>query len=62
VRNTRMPTWPPAAAHAWRIVQSNGHVLATFENYASGSANSACESIKKSAGSAEIMEEIMDLT
>jgi uncharacterized protein YegP (UPF0339 family) len=38
-------------------VASNGQVLATSENYASKqSARSACESVKKSAGAAEIVD------
>jgi hypothetical protein len=41
----------------WRIVASNGQVLATSENYASKqSAKSACESVIKSAGDAEIVD------
>jgi uncharacterized protein YegP (UPF0339 family) len=46
-----------AQPYRWRIVASNGQVLATSENYASKqSARSACESVQKSAGSAEIVD------
>ena len=46
-----------AQPYRWRIVASNGQVLATSENYASKqSAKSACESVKKSAGAAEIVD------
>ena len=46
-----------AQPYRWRIVAANGQVLATSENYASKqSAESACESVKKSAGSAEIVD------
>lgn len=46
-----------AQPYRWRIVASNGQVLATSENYASKqSAKDACESVKKSAGSAEIID------
>jgi uncharacterized protein YegP (UPF0339 family) len=49
----------PAAArpYRWRIVASNGQVLATSENHPSKQgAKSACESVMKSAGSAEIVD------
>jgi uncharacterized protein len=46
-----------AQPYRWRIVASNGQVLATSENYATKqSAKSACESVQKSAGSAEIVD------
>jgi uncharacterized protein YegP (UPF0339 family) len=42
----------------WRIVASNGQVLATSETYtAKQSAISACESVKASASSAPIVDE-----
>jgi uncharacterized protein YegP (UPF0339 family) len=46
-----------AQPYRWRIVASNGQVLATSENYASPqSTQSACESVQNSAGSAEIVD------
>ena len=46
-----------AQPYRWRIVASNGQVLATSENYASEqSAKSACESVKMSAVSADIVD------
>lgn len=46
-----------AQPYHWRVVASNGQVLATSENYASKqSAKSACESVKKSAGGADIVD------
>lgn len=41
----------------FRIVASNGQVLATSENYASkASARSACESIQRGASGAEVVD------
>ncbi len=46
-----------AQPYRWRIVATNGQVLATSENYASKqSAKSACESVRKSAGSADLVD------
>ncbi len=43
--------------YRFSIMATNGQVLATSENYASkASARSACESIKKSASGADIVD------